>query len=418
MKKLALAVFAGITFTSAVTALVGTPNIAVAAAAFKDVSSTHWAKASIDAAVNKGYLKGHSDGTFRPNAPVTRAEFAAILSRVSTNQIVDGKGSFADLKGNWSEQEVTKALGMGFMSPSDYPGGFKPSTQLTRREMAKWMASGLASAQEDFQKALEDTKDTLVPVAEYYKGGLDKVDYPYVSVALGTGLMNGYEDGSFGTAKTTTRAEVAAILSRYEDVQKKEASSFRDLNEMREVGLTGTNLTSLTPYQYGTVAKTGEVADFKQIKDIPYKLRNNLGTQTIHRMIVVDATTDKKPKNLYGKMFIDKKFTGFVDAARYNVFIETTVTPNGDNMNNLAFANANGDRLMSGSNFTSETLEKYGVNALPKREFINSGFFKKGKAQRFWMEGTISKYYVPDSQSEGMTVNGKHLLFFIPKPSK
>ncbi|WP_025680121.1 S-layer homology domain-containing protein [Paenibacillus massiliensis] len=415
MKKLALAVCAGITFTSAVTALVGTSNIVVAAAAFKDVSSTHWAKASIDAAVNKGYLKGYSDGTFRPNAPVTRAEFAAILSRISTNQVVDGKGSFADLKGNWSEQEVTKALGMGFMSPSDYPGGFKPSTQLTRREMAKWMASGLASAQEDFHKALEDTKDTLVPVAEYYKGGLDKVDYPYVSVALGTGLMNGYEDGSFGTAKTTTRAEVAAILSRYEEVQKKEASSFRDLNEMREVGLTGTNLTSATDYEYVTIKATGVVADFNQVRDQAFKLRNNLGTQTLHRMIVVDATTDKKPKNLYGKMFIDKKFTGFVDAARYNVFIETTVTPSGDNLNNLAFANANGDRLLSGSNFTSGALGKYGVNALPEDEYVMSGFFRKGKIQRFWMEKTISKQHAPDMRSEGITINGKHMLFYIPE---
>lgn len=414
MKKLALAVFASITFTSAVTVLVGTPKIAVAATSFKDVSSSHWAKASIDTAVNKGYLKGYSDGTFRPNAPVTRAEFAAILSRVSTNQVVDGKGNFADLKGNWSEQEVAKAVGMGFISASDYPGGFKPSTQLTRREMAKWMAFGLAAAQEDFQKALEDTKETLVPVAEYYKGGLNKPDYPYVSVALGTGLMNGYEDGSFGAARTTTRAEVAAILSRYEAVQKKEASSFRDLNEMREVGLTGTNLTSLTPYQYGTVAKTGEVADFNQIKDIPYKLRNNLGTQTIHRMIVVDATTDKKPKNLYGKMFIDKKFTGIIKTDRYNVFIETTVTPNGDNLNNLAFANANGNHLMSGSNFNSGSLKNFGVNALPEDEYVLSGFFKEGKTQRFWMEASMSKVYDSARRAEVIDVNNKVTVMFIP----
>ncbi|MNW24135.1 S-layer protein sap precursor [compost metagenome] len=414
MKKLALAVLVSITFSSAVTVLVNTPNIAVAAAAFKDVSSTHWAKASIDTAVNKGYLKGYSDGTFRPNAPVTRAEFAAILSRVSTNQIVDGEGNFADLKGNWSEQEVAKAVGMGFISTSDYSGGFKPSTQLTRREMAKWMASGLATAQEDFQKALEDTKDTLVPVAEYYKGGLNKADYPYVSVALGTGLMNGYEDGSFGTAKTTTRAEVAAILSRYEEVQKKEASSFRDLNEMREVGLTGTNLTSATNYEYVTIKATGVVADFNQVRDQAFKLRNNLGTQTLHRMIVVDATTDKKPKNLYGKMFIDKKFSASIDADRYNVFVETTVTPNGDNLSNLAFANATGNHFTSGYNFRSGTLSKYGVNALPKDDYVLSGFFKKERTQRFWMQTSISKEYEADVLSEGITVNGSHTLFYLP----
>ncbi|WP_018884288.1 S-layer homology domain-containing protein [Paenibacillus massiliensis] len=415
MKKLALAVFAGITFISAVTALVGTSNIVVAAAAFKDVSSNHWAKASIDAAVNKGYLKGYSDGTFRPNAPVTRAEFAAILSRISTNQVVDGKGSFADLKGNWSEQEVTKALGMGFMSPSDYPGGFKPSTQLTRREMAKWMASGLASAQEDFHKALEDTKDTLVPVAEYYKGGLDKVDYPYVSVALGTGLMNGYEDGSFGTAKTTTRAEVAAILSRYEEVQKKEASSFRDLNEMREVGLTGTNLTSATDYEYVTIKATGVVADFNQVRDQAFKLRNNLGTQILHRMIVVDATTDKKPKNLYGKMFIDEKYSRVINSDRYIVFLEATVIPDGDNLDNLSFTNATGSHFLSARNFSSGTAKKYRINALPQDDFATSGFFKMGKSQRFWMQTTIGRNYDSTRGSEEIYVNDKVSLFYAPK---
>lgn len=138
--------------------------------------------------------------------------------------------------------------GMGFISTMDYPNGFKPGTSLTRTEMAKWMASGLAAKNEDFKQALSDTEDTLVPVAEYHKGGLNKSDYPYVSVVLGTGLMAGYPDGTFGPSKTTTRAEVAVILARYETVQDKKASSYQDLNEMREVGLTGTNLLSATPH--------------------------------------------------------------------------------------------------------------------------------------------------------------------------
>ncbi|MHC5832333.1 MAG: S-layer homology domain-containing protein, partial [Nostoc sp.] len=45
---------------------------------FSDIQS-HWAKASILAAAKLNILKGYVDGTFRPNAPVTRAEFAAII---------------------------------------------------------------------------------------------------------------------------------------------------------------------------------------------------------------------------------------------------------------------------------------------------------------------------------------------------
>jgi hypothetical protein len=410
MKKVMVSVAAGMLAVATVWGSVGVEE-ASAASAFKDIPAGHWAKVSIDAAVNNGYLKGYSDGTFRPNAQVTRAEFAAILSRVSSNVAAQGKGSFADLAGNWSEEEVNKAIGMGFISPSDYPNGFKPSTSLTRREMAKWMASGLAAAQEDFQTALSDTQDTLVPVAEYYKGGLNKADYPYVSVALGTGLMTGYEDGTFGPAKTTTRAEVAAILSRYESVQKKKATDFRDLNEMREVGLTGTNLTSLTPYKYGTDGATGKPADFSQIKDKEFKLRNNLGTQTIHRMIFVESGSDKKPKNLYGKMFLDKKFDWPVRGDSYYVFIEASLTPHGDNLTNLAFANATGNRFLSGANFETGTAKTYGITNLPHDDYISSGFFKKGLKRKFWMYGLS----MPTSgqASEQITVNGKSTLFYI-----
>ncbi|MFM9279120.1 S-layer homology domain-containing protein [Paenibacillus jiagnxiensis] len=408
MKKVMVSVAAGMLAVAAVWGSAGVEE-ASAAAAFKDIPAGHWAKASIDAAVNNGYLKGYSDGTFRPNAQVTRAEFAAILSRVSSNEVTQGKGSFADLAGNWSEEEVNKAIGMGFISPSDYPNGFKPSTSLTRREMAKWMASGLSAAQEDFQTALSDTQDTLVPVAEYYKGGLNKADYPYVSVALGTGLMTGYEDGTFGPAKTTTRAEVAAILERYEGVQKKKAADFRDLNEMREVGLTGTNLTALTPYKFAN-NNNGTPADFTQIKDREFKLRNNLGTQTVHRMIVVESGSDKKPKNLYGKMFIDKEFDWPVNGDRYYVFTEASVTPNGDNLTNLAFANATGNRFLSGANFETGTAKTYGITNLPHDDYISSGFFEQGVKRKFWMYASLPKTSATGSVTEAIAVNGKYTV--------
>ncbi|MFB5268098.1 S-layer homology domain-containing protein [Paenibacillus enshidis] len=411
MKKVMVSVFTGMLAMATVWGSVGVEE-ASAASAFKDIPAGHWAKASIDAAVNNGYLKGYSDGTFRPNASVTRAEFAAILSRVSSNEVEGGKGSFPDLSGSWSEEEVNKAIGMGFISTGDYPNGFKPSTSLTRREMSKWMASGLAAAQEDFQTALSDTKETLVPVAEYYKGGLNKADYPYVSVTLGTGLMTGYEDGAFGPAKTTTRAEVAAILGRYESVQKKKAADFRDLNEMREVGLTGTNLTSLTPYKFAN-NDDGTPADFTQIKDREFKIRNNLGTQAIHRLIVVESDSDKKSKNLYGKMFIDKDFDWPIDGKEYYVFTEATLVPNGDNLSNLAFANATGNRFLSGSNFESGTVKSFGISNLPHTNYLSSGFFKKGVKRQFWMYTSMPKNSFNGSVTEAIAVNGKYTVMHL-----
>ncbi|MGG1880717.1 S-layer homology domain-containing protein, partial [Paenibacillus cisolokensis] len=130
---------------------------ASAASSFKDVPADHWARSAIESAVHKGYFKGYSDGTFRPNANITRAEFAALMARVSNNEMEGGQGTFSDIQGHWAQSAIAQAIGMGFISAQDYPNGFKPGTALTRREMAKWMASGLAAKHEDFKQAVSDT---------------------------------------------------------------------------------------------------------------------------------------------------------------------------------------------------------------------------------------------------------------------
>ncbi|MEW4425886.1 S-layer homology domain-containing protein [Paenibacillus pabuli] len=379
-----------------------------AVTSFKDVPANHWAKASIDAAVDEGYFKGYSDGTFKPGATVTRAEFAALLSRVAKGTAeTDQANVFKDLTGHWSEEEVNRAVSLGFLDSSDYLNGFKPSTALTREEMAKWLSSGLAAKDEEYKQALKDTENTLVPVAEYYKGGLKKSAYPFVSVVLGTGLMSGYPDGTFGPGKTTTRAEAAVILSRYEQIQENEATSYRDLNEMREVGLTGTNLTSATPYIY-LKSEDGTIASFDRIVGKSAKLRNNLGTIMPHRMIVTHANSKTSVLNLYGKMFIDKNYRYPIKQELYEVFIEVTVTPKGDNLRNLAFYQAIADVFTTVNNFDSGTVDAFGINNLPVEEYVNSGFFKKEVPRKFWMRFTLAK------TSDGSSA-GTWKTFFIDK---
>ncbi|PAK55530.1 hypothetical protein CHH75_04660 [Paenibacillus sp. 7541] len=382
---------------------------ASAASSFKDVPADHWARSAIESAVHKGYFKGYSDGTFRPNANITRAEFAALMARVSNNEMEGGQGTFSDIQGHWAQSAIAQAIGMGFISAQDYPNGFKPGTALTRREMAKWMASGLAAKHEDFKQAVSDTKDTLVPVAEYYKGGLNKADYPYVAVALGTGLMSGYPDGSFGPGKTTTRAEVAVILARYVNVQDKDPEEFQDLREMREVGLTGTNLTTATPYRFRKFSGTDKETSFDRIKDKPYKMMYNRGMMTIHRMIVVDADTSKNPKNLYGKMFVDEKFNWPIFDDAYNVFLETTVVPNDNtSLSNAAFPTSTLYNFTQGRGFESRAISKYGLTVLPRvDDFLTTGFFKKDIPRRFWMHR-----YLGDSGGE--MGSGNTLVMFGP----
>ncbi|WP_235440482.1 S-layer homology domain-containing protein [Paenibacillus sp. DMB20] len=409
-----------LTFVIAAGAFFGTAglNSASAGAKFKDVPTDHWAKKAIESAVSKGYFKGYSDGTFRPHANITRAEFAALMARVSNNPVADGQDSFKDIHGHWSEADVLKAIGMGFISTADYPKGFKPGTALTRSEMAKWMASGLAAKNGDFKQALSDTKDTLVPVAEYYKGGLDKADYPYVSVALGTGLMAGYPDGTFGPGKTTTRAEVAVILERYEKTQDKEANSYQDLNEMREVGLTGTNLLSATPHEYGKIAGTDKITSFDRFANKPYTMMYNRGTMTVHRMIVVDASSPDKPKNLYGKMFLDKDFSWSVREDMYNVFLEATVVPNDNtSLTNAAFPSSTLYNFTTGFGFKSGTLSKYNLTVIPESDdFLKTGFFKKDVPRHFWMHRYLNREWKVSQNGGTMGRYGTLASFQIPRP--
>ncbi|MFI2857902.1 S-layer homology domain-containing protein [Paenibacillus sp. JSM ZJ436] len=371
----------------------GAKVVGATKASFNDVPASHWAKASIEGAVAKGYFKGYADGTFRPQAHITRAEFALLLSRISSNVVENDSSTFADIANHWGRSGIEQSIGMGFLTPSDYSGGFKPDKALTRREMAKWMASGLAAQNEGFKQALSDTKDTLVPVAEYYKGGLNPSDYPYLSVALGTGLMTGYLDGTFGPSQPTTRAEVAVILSRYQQVQHKEASDYQDLEEMREVGLTGTNLLSATPHVYHTIYGSDKITSFDNFANKPYPMLYNRGTMTVHRMIVVDAVSKTESKNLYGKMFMDSDFTFPVQNRFYNVFLETTVIPNDNtSLTSAAFPNSTLYNFTTGRGFESSSTVRYGLTTLPASgHFLKTGFFKKDVPRRFWMHQYLNK---------------------------
>ncbi|MBO2943829.1 S-layer homology domain-containing protein [Paenibacillus sp. F411] len=395
----------------------GAKVVGATKASFNDVPASYWAKASIEGAVAKGYFKGYADGTFRPQAHITRAEFAVLLSRISSNAVENNSSTFADIAGHWGRSGIEHSIGMGFLTPSDYSGGFKPDKALTRREMAKWMASGLAARNEGFKQALSDTKDTLVPVAEYYKGGLNPSDYPYLSVALGTGLMTGYLDGTFGPSQTTTRAEVAVILSRYQQVQHKETSDYRDLEEMREVGLTGTNLLSATPHEYPKILGTTEIADFTRFSNKSYPMLYNSGTMTVHRMIVTDAKSSTQHNNLYARMFIDSYFSISVRGDMYNVFLEVTVVPNNNtSLSNAAFASATVYNFTTGRGFESGTIKEFGLTVLPRDDnYLTSGFFKENVPRKFWMHKFLNREWKSSSNGGSMGRYGTLTTFSIPR---
>ncbi|WP_411347952.1 S-layer homology domain-containing protein [Paenibacillus sp. WLX2291] len=371
--------------------MLGSPtehHSSAAAASFKDVPSSHWAKTAIDQAVSKGYFKGYADGTFKPSASVTRAEFAVLLDRVSTNQADGTSASFSDVTGNWSESGVKSASAKGFITTADYPNGFKPSTPITRKEMAKWMSSGLAAESDDYKQALSDTADTVVPVAEYFKKTMSKSDLPYVSVVIGTGLMGGYADGTFGPVKTTTRAEAAVILMRLADVQSKKADSFSDLNELREVGTTGTNLKSITNLSTG-------ITKFENVQFKKMNFKNGAGKSTLNYFLVVDTRDWKNRKSIYNSTFVVEDERRPDEKDYYRVYIQQTLYPEKKGFSRDDYMNSSTDHWAVGVAIRNELPKKYGYQTLPTGDPIEP--FQKYVSNQIGMEIWTRNYIEADN---------------------
>ena len=99
---------------------------------FSDVANGQWHNKAISTMAKLGIVKGRRADRFDPDASITRAEFAAICARFNTKP-VENNGSFSDISGHWAENEIERAAAFGWIS--GYPDGtFHPDARITRAE--------------------------------------------------------------------------------------------------------------------------------------------------------------------------------------------------------------------------------------------------------------------------------------------
>ena len=99
---------------------------------FADVTNGQWHNKAISTMAKLGIVKGRRADNFDPDASITRAEFAAICARFNTKP-VENSGSFSDISGHWAENEIERAAAFGWIS--GYPDGtFHPDARITRAE--------------------------------------------------------------------------------------------------------------------------------------------------------------------------------------------------------------------------------------------------------------------------------------------
>jgi hypothetical protein len=171
---------------------------------FSDIES-HWAKDSIIEMAARGYVKG-SDGLFRPNDNISRAEFVSLLIRILDMGNEDTIPKFSDVKTtDWFAKDIALAAEKGYVKGYE-DGTFKPNSPISRQEIGTIIGSLLEDDVTNAHEILSIFSDEVpewakVPVAKTVKAE----------------IIKGLPGNIFGGAQNTTRAEAAVMLLRYLD---------------------------------------------------------------------------------------------------------------------------------------------------------------------------------------------------------
>ena len=148
-----------------------------------------------------GAMSGYPDGTFRPDRPLTRAEFVATLVRLKKISETPAEGAFSDVDPKaWYAGAVGAAHSLGWIQGSG--GSFEPDRPVTRAEACAVLGRALGIPGSGTELRFSDAG--AVP-----GWALDAVAY-----LVEKGVVSGYPDGSFKPSGTLTRAELAALLYR------------------------------------------------------------------------------------------------------------------------------------------------------------------------------------------------------------
>lgn len=143
---------------------------------FSDVAADAWYCSSVSTLSRMGIIAGYPDGTFRPNAPITRAEFAAIATRFDNNGDKTPV-NFTDIIGHWAEGEITVAANHGWVSGYG-DDTFRPQNQITRAETMSLVNRVL--------KRLPETPADLLPDMITWTDNADTSSWYYLPVQEAT----------------------------------------------------------------------------------------------------------------------------------------------------------------------------------------------------------------------------------------
>jgi hypothetical protein len=167
---------------------------------FTDTAS-HWADATVGIFVKLGVVNGYQDGTFHPNASMTRAEFATVISKVFDLSSTATGNTLSDVSGHWAEASIRTLKDKGLIS-GYLDGTFKPNHEISRSETIAIISkiidlNGVESAASSNFSDLDNA---------WNKDQIQK--------AAAAGIISGTGNGEFLPNKQASRAEALTMVLR------------------------------------------------------------------------------------------------------------------------------------------------------------------------------------------------------------
>lgn len=190
--------------TALLVALIIALSSVAAFASFNDISTDTlaWAGDAINRLVGLDVINGYTDGTFKPNNNVTRAEFAKMIAVAF--ELKGANANYDDISQSWANEYIC-ALGGAMYSSG---ASFEPDKDATRADIAYCVASvlSLEVADKSHIKTFSDHGDILVAM------------FNKVAAAAENKIIVGYQDGTLRPNAPVTRAEAAVIICRALDL--------------------------------------------------------------------------------------------------------------------------------------------------------------------------------------------------------
>ena len=305
-------------FTISIFTFLLTTSISFASSNFSDVEN-HWADTYIEYLASQGLISGFPDGTFKPNATLTRAQVSSMLS--NNLNLNPEPANFPDVgSSHWANGHIGAVVSQGIMN--GYPDGtFKPDNPMTRAEVAAVIASAYNLTQSTSTNPFSDLNQ-------------NHWSFSNVMALMDNYVISGYPDGHFRPNNSMTRAEFAAVMSKAINPQFTQSATLS--SEALDIAqiLKDEDMAALASYAHPV----------EGIRFSPYyhiennhqvftsaQLQNLLSDNTTYFWGVEDGTgfnIDLTPQDYFDRYINDRDFTNPDELVYNNVIVRGNLINN------------------------------------------------------------------------------------------